>query len=258
MSLILSERDGPVAILTLNNPARYNALAPDLLAALNASLDAVMADAAVRVVVLTGAGRGFCAGAELGGPTFEAGSAVGDWMRQHVTPLIERLRLSGKPVICAVNGPAAGAGVGVALAADLVLAARSARFVLSFVKLGAVLDAGTSLLLQRSIGTARTRALALTGESLSAERAADWGLIWRCVDDADLKDEACALARRLADGPPLSIAMIRQQLDGAWAADLSDTLAVEADMQARAFATADLKEGAAAFVEKRSPRFNGR
>lgn len=258
MPLILSERDGAVAILTLNNPAQYNALAFELMAALAESLDRVMNDDAVRVVVLTGAGAGFCSGAQFGGSTFDEGAAIGDRMRQYVTPLIERLRLSGKPVICAVNGPAAGAGVGIALAADLVLAARSARFILSFVRLGAVLDAGTSLLLQRSIGAARTRALALTGDALSAEQAVGWGLIWRCVDDGQLMDEARAVARRLAAGPPLAMAMIRQQLDDAWTADLPSALEAEAALQSRAFATADLREGAAAFVEKRSPRFTGR
>lgn len=178
-------------------------------------------------------------------------------MREQVSPLIERLRGSPKPVVSAVNGAAAGAGVGVALAADIVLAGRSARFLLSFVRLGAALDGGTSLFLQRAIGAARARALALTGEPLSGELAAQWGLVWKCVDDERLLDEALALAQRLAAGPPLAMAMIKQQLDEAWANDLGATLDSEATMQTRAFVTQDLREGAAAFVQKRPPRFTG-
>jgi len=167
MAMVLSEQRGSVAILTLNNPAQYNALGGTLLADLNAALDAALADPAVRAMLLTGAGKGFCAGAQLGGGnTFEAGEQIGDNMRRSINPLIEKLHGAPKPIVVAVNGAAAGAGVGIALAGDIVIAARSARFILSFVRLGAALDAGTSLFLQRSIGIARARALALTGPPL--------------------------------------------------------------------------------------------
>ncbi len=258
MSLVLTERRGSVTILTLNNPAQYNALAGSLLGELSQALDAANSASTVRAILLTGAGKGFCAGAQLGGGnTFEAGEKIGDNMRATINPVIEKLRGSAKPVVVAVNGPAAGAGVGIALAGDIVIAARSARFVLSFVRLGAALDAGTSLLLQRSFGVARARALALLGQPLDAEKAEQWGLIWKMVEDADLLNEALGVAQALADGPPVSIGLIKRQIDMAWNASLASTLDDEASSQSRAFATADLREGAAAFVEKRPARFTG-
>jgi len=259
MSMVLSERRGSVTILTLNNPAQYNALGGSLLGDLNGAIDAALADPAVRAILLTGAGKGFCAGAQLGGGnTFEAGEQIGDNMRRSINPLIEKLHGSPKPIVVAVNGPAAGAGVGIALAGDIVIAARSARFILSFVRLGAALDAGTSLFLQRSIGVARARALALTGQPLHAEQAEQWGLIWKTVEDADLMTEALAVAQGLADGPPVSIGLIKAQLEAGWDASLASTLDDEASAQSRAFATEDLREGAAAFVQKRPARFTGR
>jgi 2-(1,2-epoxy-1,2-dihydrophenyl)acetyl-CoA isomerase len=258
MPMVLTQREGAVAIVTLDNPAQYNALAADLLRDLNEALDTANADPGVRAILLTGAGKGFCSGAQFGGDTFARGDTIGDMMRRSISPLLEKLRCSPKPVVTAVNGAAAGAGVGIALAGDIVIAARSARFILSFVRLGAVLDGGTSLFLQRSIGAARARALALTGEPLSGETAAEWGLVWKCVEDSRLLDEAREIAQRLADGPPLAIAMIKKQLDDAWSDDLATTLDNEAGAQTRAFVTQDLREGAAAFVEKRAPRFAGR
>jgi enoyl-CoA hydratase/carnithine racemase len=259
MSMVLSEQRGSVTILTLNNPAQYNALGGSLLDDLNQALDAALADPAVRAILLTGAGKGFCAGAQLGGGnTFEAGGQIGDNMRRSINPVIEKLHGSPKPIVVAVNGAAAGAGVGIALAGDIVIAARSARFILSFVRLGAALDAGTSLFLQRSIGIARARALALTGQPLHAEKAEQWGLIWKMVEDAELMTEALAVAQGLADGPPVSIGLIKQQIDKAWDASLAATLDDEASSQSCAFATADLREGAAAFVQKRPARFTGK
>ena len=258
MSMVLTERRGSVTILTLNNPAQYNALAGSLLSELSRALDVAIADSAVRAILLTGAGKGFCAGAQLGGGnTFEAGEQIGDHMRASINPVIEKMRGSPTPIVVAVNGPAAGAGVGIALAGDIVIAARSARFVLSFVRLGAALDAGTSLLLQRSIGVARTRALALLGQPLDAEKAEQWGLIWKMVEDADLVNEALAVAQALAAGPPVSLGLIKKQVEAAWNASLESTLDDEASSQSRAFRTADLREGAAAFVEKRPARFTG-
>jgi enoyl-CoA hydratase/carnithine racemase len=258
MSMVLSEQRGSVTILTLNNPAQYNALGGSLLGDLNQALDAALAAPAVRAILLTGAGKGFCAGAQLGGGnTFEAGDQIGDNMRTTINPLIEKIHGSPKPIVVAVNGPAAGAGVGIALAGDIVIAARSARFILSFVRLGAALDAGTSLFLQRSIGIARARALALTGQPLHAEKAEQWGLIWKMVEDAELMTEALTIAQGLADGPPISIGLIKNQIEQAWNAPLAATLDDEASSQSRAFRTADLREGAAAFVEKRPARFTG-
>jgi len=258
MTWVLTERRGAVAILTLNNPDQYNAMRRGLLGDLSAALTAALTEPAVRAILLTGAGKGFCAGAELGGATFDAGAAVAPWMRAELSPLLEAMRGAEKPIVVAVNGPAAGAGVGLALAGDIVLAARSAKFVLSFVRLGAALDAGTSALLQRAIGAPRARALALLGNPIGAEQAEQWGLIFRAVDDARLLDEAIAVAQQLADGPPISIGIIKRQLEDGWSAPFADILDDEAERQGRAFVTDDLREGAAAFVEKRAPRFSGR
>ena len=256
--MVLTERRGSVMILTLNNPAQYNALAGSLMGDLRQALDGAIGDAAVRAILLTGVGKGFCAGAQLGGGnTFSAGEQIGASMRASINPLIEKMRASPKPIVVAVNGPAAGAGVGIALAGDIVIAARSARFILSFVRLGAALDAGTSLFLQRSIGIARARALALLGQPLTAEKAEQWGLIWKMVEDADLLNEALAIAQGLADGPPVSLGLIKNQIEAAWSSSLVSTLDGEASSQTRAFQTADLREGAAAFVEKRPARFTG-
>lgn len=258
MSMVLSERCGSIAILTLNNPERYNALGGSLLNDLNAALDEVLCEPRARAVVLTGAGKGFCSGAQFGGDTFGAGEGIAERMRGSINPVIEKIRNLPIPVVVAMNGAAAGAGVGIALAGDIVIAARSARFILSFVRLGAALDGGTSLFLQRSIGAARARALALLGEPLAAETAAQWGLIWKAVDDADLLNEAMAVAQKLADGPPVSLGLIKGQIEAAWNSSLASTLDDEASSQARAFVTEDLREGAAAFVQKRPARFTGR
>lgn len=258
MSAVLLEHRGPVAILTLNNPGQYNALHQELMVTLDRTLDRVLSDGSTRAIVLTGAGKGFCSGAQFGGSTFDAGEGIADDMRRALNPFIEKMRSSPVPIVVAVNGAAAGAGVGIALAGDVVIAARSARFLLSFVRLGAALDAGTSFFLQRSIGAARTRALALFGKPLTAEMAENWGLIWKVVDDRDLMTEALAAAQELAAGPPIGIGLIKQQIEAAWSGNLATVLDSEAATQARAFVTLDLREGAAAFVEKRAPSFRGR
>ncbi len=241
--MVLSERRGSVAILTLNNPEQYNALGGSLLGDLNQALDAALGEPAVRAIVMTGAGKGFCSGAQFGGDTFAAGEQIGSVMRSTLSPLLEKMRGSPKPIVVAVNGAAAGAGVGIALAGDIVIAARSARFILSFVRLGAALDGGTSLFLQRSIGVARARALALLGQPLPAETAAQWGLIWKTVEDGELLNEALAIAQGLAAGPPVSIGLIKDQIESAWNSSLASTLDSEASSQARAFVTEDLREG---------------
>ena len=258
MSMVLSERRGAIACITLNNPGQYNALGGSLLGELDAALDEALKGPAARAILLTGAGKGFCSGAQFGGDTFGSGASIAERMRGSINPVIEKLRSLPVPVVAAVNGPAAGAGVGIALAADIVIAARSARFILSFARLGAVLDGGTSLFLQRSIGVARARALSLLGEPLGADTAHEWGLIWKVVDDAALLDEAMGVAQRLADGPPIALGMIKRQLETAWSAPLTEVLDSEAVTQGKAFVTEDLREGATAFVEKRPPRFAGR
>lgn len=254
---VLLEQRGAVAVLTLNDPDRHNALDGSMLALLNNALDRALDDPGVRAILLTGAGRGFCAGARLDGGVFESGAAVASLLAQ-VNRLIERMRGTALPIVVAVNGPAAGAGVGLALAGDIVIAARSARFVFSFARLGAALDAGTSFFVQQAVGAARTRALALLGHSLPAEVAAQWGLIWEAVDDDALLARAYALADQIAAGPSVGLGLIKQQLQTAAIGTLSAALAGEMDAQVRAFATEDLREGARAFVEKRAARFAGR
>ena len=213
MAFVLSERRGRAAVLTLNNPRQLNAVTFPAIREIGAVLQATMADDGIGAVVLTGSGAGFCAGAQIDKEVFAPGGAVAEQMREALSPLIELMRSAPKPVVTAVNGAAAGVGVGIALAGDMAIAARSARFVLSFARLGAVLDGGTSLLVQRAIGAPRARALALLGEALPAETAAEWGLIWRCVDDIDLTTEAMAVANRLAEGPPKALAWIKAQCE---------------------------------------------
>jgi len=258
VSLVLSEHQGAVAVLTLNNPRHYNALDDAMLAAIQAALDAATGDGATRAIVLAGAGPGFCAGARLDGNLFESGGGVAALLAEGVNPVITRMRDAPVPIVAAVHGAAAGAGAGLALAADIVIAARSARFVLSFARLGAAMDAGTSAFVQHSIGAARARALALLGQPLGAETAAEWGLVWEVTEDSALIARALAVAEQLAAGPPVAIGLIKRQLQTAANAGLPEVLAAEAAAQAKAFATEDLREGARAFWEKRLPRFMGR
>ncbi len=258
MSLVTLERHGAVTVLTLNDPARYNALDEALLAALHEALDAAIGDGVTRAIVLAGAGPGFCAGARLDGDLFESGRGVAALLTGGVNPVITLMRGAAVPIVTAVHGAAAGAGVGLALAGDIVLAARSARFVLSFARLGAAMDAGTSLLVQQSVGAARARALALLGQPLGAEAAMQWGMVWEVAEDAALLTRALEVAGQLAAGPPVGLGLIKRQLQAAATAGLPEALAAEAAAQAGAFATEDLREGARAFREKRPPRFVGR
>ena len=258
VELVRTERRGAVSVLTMTDPARYNGLDAAMLAALGTALDAAAGDGGTRAIVLAGSGPGFCAGARLDGDLFESGGSIASLLTDGVSPVIRRMRDSAIPIVTAVHGAAAGAGVGLALAGDVVVAARSARFVLSFARLGAAMDAGTSAFIQRSIGAGRARALALLGEDLPAERAMQWGLVWDVVEDAALTARALAIAERLAAGPPVGIGLIKRELQVAETADLRNTLAAEAVAQAEAFATEDLREGARAFREKRPARFQGR
>jgi 2-(1,2-epoxy-1,2-dihydrophenyl)acetyl-CoA isomerase len=258
--LLVARADG-VATLTLNRPDKLNAFTVELHRALAASLDAIAADATIRAVLLTGAGRGFCAGQDLAerAATMASGAPPGpSALETWYNPLIRRLRRLEKPVVCAVNGVAAGAGANVALACDIVLAARSASFIQSFARIGLVPDAGGTYVLPRLVGMARASALALLGEKLSAAQAAEWGLIWRVVEDAALMGEATALARHLAQQPTRALAFIKQALNASPANTLDQQLDVERDLQKEAAATEDFREGMAAFLEKRAPRFVGR
>ncbi|GBD42762.1 1,2-epoxyphenylacetyl-CoA isomerase [bacterium HR40] len=258
---VLCAVEGGVAELTLNRPDRLNALDEAAHAALAHHLARIAADSSIRAVLLTGAGRGFCAGQDLSERLAREGSDapdLGDTLERLYNPLVRSLRTLDKPVVCAVNGVAAGAGVSLALACDIVLAARSASFVLAFARIGLVPDSGATWFLPRLVGEARARALALLGEKVSAEQACAWGLVWKVVDDQRLLDEARTLARLLATGPTRAFALTKRALAATWDQPLDSQLALERDLQREAGQTADYREGVRAFLEKRPARFEGR
>lgn len=249
-----------VLVLTLNRPEKLNAFNVDMHLALQAGLQRAHDDAAVRAVLLTGAGRGFCAGQDLGdrdpSKATEAPD-LGATLDAYYNPTIRLIRALEKPVVCAVNGVAAGAGANIALACDIVLAAQSARFVQAFSKIGLVPDAGGSWSLSRILGEPRAKALALTAEPLPAAKAADWGLIWKAVDDAALMADATALARTLAAGPTLGLGLTKRLIQAAADNSLDQQLDLERDCQRRAGRSADYAEGVSAFLQKRQPEFRG-
>ncbi|WP_297368630.1 2-(1,2-epoxy-1,2-dihydrophenyl)acetyl-CoA isomerase PaaG [Acidocella sp.] len=244
--------------LTLNRPERLNAFNEALHAALALAL-AEAAEESWRAVLLSGAGRGFCAGQDLGDRAGAEGPPdLGETLERFYNPLVRRLRRLQKPVICAVNGVAAGAGANIALACDIVLAARSAKFIQSFAKIGLVPDAGGSFFLPRLVGEARARGLALLGEPVAAEQAERWGMIWKAVDDAALMSEARALAAHLATQPTQGLALTKAAFNASAGNSLDEQLNVERDLQRAAGRTPDYREGVTAFVAKRAPRFTGR
>jgi 2-(1,2-epoxy-1,2-dihydrophenyl)acetyl-CoA isomerase len=243
-------------VLTLNRPDRMNALDDGTIHALLAALDAAEADASCRALLLTATGRAFCAGADLS--SIKPPADLGDVVERSWNPLARKLHTLRMPTVCAVNGVAAGAGANVALACDIVLASRSASFIQSFARIGLVPDAGGSYVLPRLVGIARASALAMLGDKLSATQAAEWGLIWRVVEDAALMGEATALARHLAQQPTRALALIKQALNASPGNTLDQQLDLERDLQKEAAATEDFREGMAAFLEKRSAKFVGR
>ena len=256
-SLVLVTQDAAVRTLVLNRPAALNAFDGALLGELSAALDAAAADTAVRAVVLTGAGRAFCAGQDLADPAVAAAPDLCALVERR-SRIALRLRSMPVPVVAAVNGVAAGAGANLALCCDLVVAARSASFIQAFSKIGLVPDTGGTWLLPRLVGRARALGLALLGERLTAEEAVRIGLIWQCVDDADLAGAAQTLAVRLAALPVAALAATRQAMDTAQTLDLPAALAEEGRWQSRLGAAADHREGVAAFQAKRAPRFTDR
>jgi 2-(1,2-epoxy-1,2-dihydrophenyl)acetyl-CoA isomerase len=248
-----------VATLTLNRPDRLNSFTVAMHGEVRAALDAVRADHNIRCLVLTGAGRGFCAGQDLNDRAVAPGAAVnlGHSIETYYKPLILTLRTLPKPVIGAINGVAAGAGANIALACDIVIAGRSASFIQSFSKLGLVPDAGGTWILPRTVGTARAMGLALLGEKLSAEMAEQWGLIWKCVDDDALMTTVTAMARQLAVGPTRGYARTKDAIYGAGLLKLEDALDRERDWQRELGQSDDYREGVAAFMDKRAPKFTG-
>jgi 2-(1,2-epoxy-1,2-dihydrophenyl)acetyl-CoA isomerase len=259
--ILQSTADG-VLTITLNRPDALNALSRPLMEAFRDALAAAAHDVGVRALIVTGAGRGFCAGADLleqsGARPASRGQGISDGMTSHFNPLARDLAHFPKPTVAAVNGVAAGGGVGVALACDIVVAARSAKFIQVFApQLGLVPDMGCSWHLPRRVGAARAKGLALLGDRLSAEDAEKWGLIWSCIDDADLMPRAGEIALRLAKGPTKGLVATRHVLDEAMDNDLVAQLDLERRVQYDMGNTEDFLEGVMAFAQKRPPQFKG-
>lgn len=255
---IIIERDDCIARVTLNRPDRLNSFTAAMHAELKDALDEI--DDA-RVIILSGAGRGFCAGQDLNDRAVSTGEHpvdLGMTVEANWNPLIRKLTSMPQPVIAKVNGVAAGAGANVALACDIVLAARSAKFIQSFSTIGLIPDSGGTWVLPRLVGQARALGLALTGDPLPAETAEEWGLIWKCVDDDALDAEVDAIARKLASLPPLGLAAIKEMIRSSWSHTLDQELHHQRDAMRRLGFTEDYREGVTAFLEKREPRFVGR
>jgi 2-(1,2-epoxy-1,2-dihydrophenyl)acetyl-CoA isomerase len=256
---VLVDRRAAYRVITLNRPHRLNAFNEDMHRALRAALEAAQADAECRALLLTGAGRAFSSGQDLSDRLPGATPRdLGQSLHNLYNPLVRQLRALPFPTVAAVNGTAAGAGGSIALHCDIVLAARSARFIQAFAKIGVVPDAGGSWLLPRLVGAARARALALTAEPLAAEIAQAWGLIWKVFDDERLMPEAEALCVQLAAGPTVALGLIKRALDAAETNDLDAQLDLERDLQREAGFSPDYAEGVRAFVEKRAAKFSGR
>ena len=254
--VLAGERDG-VLTLTLNRPSVLNAVTDELLDSLFDSLQRARSDAAIRAVVLTGAGRAFSSGQDLKSAAAEGDLDIRPHLRDHYAPVIRAMRELEKPVVAAVNGVAAGAGFSLALAADIRIAAESATFVQAFVRIGLVPDAGSTYFLPRLVGPAVAAELAMLGDTVDAARAERIGLVNRVVPDAELAETTHELAARLARGPR-SIGLIKRALNRSMGNDLQAQLAVEEVLQTESVATADFMEGIAAFLEKRTARFTGR
>lgn len=255
---VLYESTQAIATITLNRPDVLNALDDALIRALRDAVERAAGDDAVRAVLLTGAGRGFSSGADLASVPPSPSLDLGQLLRERYHPVILAMRSMPKPVVCAVNGPAAGAGMSIALAGDIVLAARSAYFVQAFSKIGLVPDAGSTWFLPRYAGDVRARAMALLAERIDAPTAERFGLVWQVLDDEQLMPQARQLAARLAAQPTRACALIKQALNDSFGRDLPAQLELEATLQTQAGRTEDFAEGVAAFLQRRAPQFKGR
>ncbi len=248
------ERDGPLMTITLNRPDRLNAMPPQMADEIGAAFYD-LGDA--RAVLITGEGKGFCSGADLSARSTGEKGGSHKALQNHYNPAISQVLRAPVPVICAVNGPAAGVGCSLALAGDFVLAGKKAYFLQAFVNIGLVPDGGSTWLLTRAIGRARATRMMMLGEKIGAEQAEDWGLVYKAVDDDALMDEARALAQKLANGPTLALATMKANINLSMDGSLQQVLVAEAEGQRLAGASDDAKEGGMAFLEKRKAEFKG-
>lgn len=257
-SAVLSGIADGIMTITLNRPTVLNAMNADLLAQLGAAFAAAKHDDAVRAVLLTGAGRGFCAGADLSTNSMRTGSDVQEMMRSRYHPIILMMRQFPKPIVGAINGTAAGGGMSLALACDIVLAGESASFLQAFTKIGLVPDCGSTWFLPRMVGDVRARALIMMADKITARDAQQYGLVWKVIADDTLMSEARACAARLAAMPTRAYDLVKQALAASSSNGLADQLELEARLQGQAVRTEDHREGVNAFLEKRPPVFKGR
>lgn len=258
--ILFDVRDG-VARLTLNRPDRLNSFNDAMHAEVRDALSLIKSDVSVRVMLLTGSGRGFCAGQDLSDRAVAPGQSavdLGASIERNYVPLVLGLRALPMPVVCAVNGVAAGAGANIALACDIVIASKSASFIQAFAKIGLLPDSGGTFFLPRLVGSARAMGLAMLAGKLSAEEAERFGLIWRCVDDAAFQSEVTTLVDQLAQAPTKGLGAIKRALHASEGATLEDQLAFECELQRELGNSYDYREGVAAFIAKRPPQFKGR
>jgi len=251
-------KDQGLATLTLNAPDKLNAVSRRMIAEIKQAWEEIGGDGGVRAVLLTGAGRGFCAGADLSDPDRKNDADSGSALDKFFNPVIRTMRTLPKPIVAAVNGVAAGVGMSFAMAADITIAAKSASFLQAFARIGLLPDGGSTWFLPRLVGEQRARALAMLAPQISAEQAKQWGLVWDVVDDAELMPKATELARRLANGPTQSLARIKSAMNQASQNDLAQQLDLERDFQRELGRTEDFREGVAAFLAKRKAEFKGK
>jgi len=258
---ILLEINDGIALLTLNRPDQLNSFNGEMHEQMRAALKTLDQDKSVRVLVITGAGRGFCAGQDLSDRNVAPGSQtpdLGESLELRYNPMIRKIKALPMPVICAVNGVAAGAGANIALACDIVLAAKSASFIQAFCKLGLIPDSGGTWSLPKTVGMARAKGMALLGDKIGAEQAESWGMIWRAIDNETLMDDAMTMAKHFANQPTQGLALIKRALHASEQNSFDEQLDLERDLQRLAGRTQDYREGVAAFIDKRPANFVGK